>query len=261
MTRQKWGQHFLTDRKCLEQIPRMFVPGHADAVLEIGPGKGALTAELVKRFGKVLAVEIDPKLCRHLEQKFGDSLVVINKNFLHISADEITRILGEQWVIAANLPFYITAPILKTLFALPGWTQGVITVQKEVARRMVAVPGTKDYGLLSLLTEIHTETAFMRVIPREAFSPPPRVDAGIVRMTKRERALVDGAGQESFFSLLKMCFEGRRKMVVNSLTRGLKKHKKEVYSLLGKAGIDPCRRPETISLDEFKRLFQLTAEK
>lgn len=258
---QKWGQHFLADKEALRKIIESAGLSRNDAVLEIGPGKGALTRLLETHVGKICAVEIDASLCQHLRQVCGEKVIIKNKNFLSVEEEEIESILGKNWNIIANLPFYITSPILQKLYSWKGWMEAVLTVQKEVGERMTSGPGSKAYGLLSILTVIYTYPELLFVIPREAFNPKPRVDAAVVRLRKREHPLVEEAHLEDFFSFLKKCFSTRRKMLVNTLMRSLSLTKIETGKMLSEAHIMPTQRPEEISLNTFMVLYQLTKRK
>lgn len=258
---RKWGQHFLTDKNILNDIVKAADLTGNIPVLEIGPGRGALTALLIKHTQKVLAVEIDPALCDFLKNKFKDSVHVVQKNILHVTNREIDAVLGDRWRVIGNLPFYITSPILNTIFSWDSWDQAVLTVQNEVADRLAAQAGTKAYGILSIAAQMYAVVEKLFVIPRQVFKPKPRVDAALVKLIKRDQPLVAQEDQESFFTMLKMCFSARRKMLVNSVSRGLSLNKKDARDLLDQAEIDFRRRPETVTLNEFKLFHRLTMRK
>ncbi|MFH1380298.1 MAG: 16S rRNA (adenine(1518)-N(6)/adenine(1519)-N(6))-dimethyltransferase RsmA [bacterium] len=255
---RKWGQHFLNDKNILREIVARAQLSYDTAVLEIGPGCGALTRELVSHTKKILAVEIDPVLCSRLRQSFKNYLKVLHKNILDVQEKEINAVLGNRWRIVSNLPYYITSPILQAIFAWHSWDWAVLTVQDEVADRLVASVHTKAYGLLSILTQIYTRPEKLFGIPNDAFSPPPRVNSAVVKLTRREQPLILKSDLDPFFKLLKICFTKRRKMILNSLAPGLHIDKHTAHDLLEQAGIDPRRRPETVTIDEFKQLHRLT---
>ena len=254
---QKWGQHFLVDTQYIRKIRDAARVSMDDAVLEIGSGKGALALELCNHVKKLLAVEIDSHLCKRLASKKKNNISIINENFLNILEDDINASLGPSWKIIANIPYYITSPILQKIYSWHGWHTAVLTVQKEVGERICARPGTKTYGLLSLLTHIHAEPTLVCVIPRNAFHPVPKVDSAVIRLMRREEPVVKEAELETFFSFLKICFSARRKMIINTITRGLKREKQDVEKSLQKAGIEPSQRPETVSLDQYILLHNI----
>ncbi len=258
---RKWGQHFLMDQQFLRKIVGATCLSSDDAVLEIGPGRGALTSLLVRAAGKVLAVEVDPSLCRSLQKEYGGRVHVLNRDFLDISENEVCAALGSRWKITANLPFYITSPILNKIVSWDGWELGVLTVQKEVGERVCAPPGTRAYGLLSIMVQVHADPAMLFVVPRQAFSPPPKVDAAVILLRRRACPLVDRMELDHFFAVLRPCFQSRRKIILNSFSRGMGIGKREAESMLRGAGIDPGRRPEAMSIEECMVLSRLVKER
>lgn len=251
---QKWGQHFLIDTHYIDAIIDASQCSH-HSVLEIGPGKGALTQKLIKQVKKLLAVEVDPKLSANLAHRFN-TIAIINKDILTVTEEEIACVLGKNWKIIGNLPYFITSPILNAIFSWHTWSSAVLTVQKEVGERICAGPGSKAYGLLSLLTHIHAEAELVCIIPPAAFFPAPEVYSAVIRLTKRKKPLITEDEKEDFLSFLKICFSARRKMLINTLSRGLKLQKSAVIPLLEKVGIEPSQRPETVSFLKYKLLHK-----
>lgn len=206
---RRLGQHFLTDRSYLRRIAAAACPGREPLVIEIGPGRGALTRELVPLAGRLIAVEVDAELARGLRSAYPGITV--------IAADVLTVDLG-QWgpaAVAGNLPYYITSPILEKVFALgPLLRRAVVLVQREVAERLAARPGTRDYGYLSVAAQLATTPEILFRVPPGAFSPPPKVESAAVLLTPRERAAAD-AGR--FLEFAGRAFRQKRKTLRNNL--------------------------------------------
>jgi 16S rRNA (adenine1518-N6/adenine1519-N6)-dimethyltransferase len=188
----------------------------SQTVIEIGPGKGALTGELLNREGRVMAVEIDPVLVHYLQQKFAEQiasgkLTLIEGDILKTNLNS----LAARPVIAGNLPYYITSPILEKIFALGGaWERAVFLVQAEVAARLAAVPGTRDFGYLSVLAQVQARVERLFDVPRDAFRPAPKVDSAVVRLTPRPMKVTDLDG---FLAFAQLCFRHKRKTLRNNL--------------------------------------------
>jgi 16S rRNA (adenine1518-N6/adenine1519-N6)-dimethyltransferase len=189
-------------------------------IIEIGPGKGALTQELLALAGgandKAIAIEIDPVLVHYLQQKFADpiatgKLTLIEGDILKTDLNS----MATRPVIVGNLPYYITSPILEKIFSLQGaWERGVFLVQAEVAARLAAVPGTRDFGYLSVLAQVHARVEQLIDVPRDAFRPPPKVDSAVVRLTPRPVEVADLGG---FLRFAQLCFRHKRKTLRNNL--------------------------------------------
>ncbi len=216
---RRFGQHFLTRPSILEHIASAAC-GSADQplVIEIGPGKGALTGPLLERARKVIAIEVDPVLVHYLRQKFRDAL----DGRLGLIEGDVLKTDLSQWgpaVVAGNLPYYITSPILERVFALGRqWTRAVFLVQAEVAVRIAASPGTRDYGYLSVLAQMYARPEILLDVPRSAFRPPPKVDSAVVCLEPRDAALEwNIADREGFLRFASACFRQKRKTLRNNL--------------------------------------------
>lgn len=256
----KLGQNFLTEGRVLEGIVAAAEIGPEDLVLEIGPGLGTLTQRLARVAGRVLAVELD----RNLVEILKKTLLEMHPNVELIHGDaariDLHSLLAERLApgkrakVAANLPYYITTPLVMRLLEenLPLDTI-VVMVQKEVADRMVAPPGGKDYGALSVAVQYYTEPRVAVKVSRGAFLPPPEVDSSVVAMRLRTVPPVD-APREMFFRVVKAAFGQRRKALGNALANGLSLDKPLVLEALRQAQIDAERRGETLSLEEFAKL-------
>ncbi len=252
------GQNFLTSQEVLEDIAEA-AEIDGGGVIEIGPGFGVLTNELAKRADKVVALEIDDRLMPVLADTLSeyDNVKIINRDVMKmdIAALIAEEFPGERISIAANLPYYITTPIITTIIeARLNIKNLVVMVQKEVADRITAQPGTKDYGALSVLCAYYTEAETIRRVPAELFVPPPKVDSTVVRMRFREEKAVSVNDEKLFFKVVKAAFSQRRKTLLNCLASGFSTDKAETAKIMESVGIDPMRRGETLSLSEFANL-------
>jgi len=253
------GQNFLTDKNILHKMIAAAEISDKDEVLEIGPGIGTLTRELAERAGKVVAVEIDRRLIPVLEQTlkpFGN-VNVINGDILDLDLKALwERYFTGRVKVAANLPYYVTSPIVMRFLEedLP-LKSIVIMVQKEVARRMNAKPGGKDYGALSIAVQYRSEPRIVAEVPPTVFIPPPKVSSAIIRLDILPQPRYAVKDEALLFRLVKAAFGQRRKTLINALSGGLASMDKQRLSkALTASGIDPKRRGETLSIGEFCRL-------
>lgn len=216
MSRQKLGQHFLIQGSVLDRIAAAACPGREPLVIEIGPGKGALTARLLDRADRVIAVELDEVLAHQLREKLPDPRLEI------VTADILQTDLN-QWgpaVVAGNLPYYISTAILSRAIA-PGsqFTRGVFLVQKEVAERITASPGSRDYGYLSVEANLFADVKTFFDVRPGAFHPPPKVDSSLIGFTRRDRSSelrIDSPAK--FLEFVRICFHQKRKNLRNNLS-------------------------------------------
>ena len=219
---RRLGQHFLTRNSILDRIAEAACADNPATVVEIGPGRGALTGPLLDRAAKVVAIEVDPVLVHYLQQKFSEELA--SGRLMLIEADVLKADLASlaqpaPAAIAGNLPYYITSPILERVFGLDGvWQRAVFLVQAEVAARLAAGPGGRDYGYLSVLTQIYAKPNVLCEVPRGAFRPPPKVDSAVVVLEPRDAAHDWGlADRASFLRFASQCFRQKRKTLRNNL--------------------------------------------
>jgi 16S rRNA (adenine1518-N6/adenine1519-N6)-dimethyltransferase len=255
------GQNFLADRNIIERIIDGAGVTGEDPVLEVGPGIGTLTKELVARAGKVVAVEIDKGLFPILEETLGTppNLSLIHGDILKLDLRELTEreFGGHEFKVVANLPYYITTPIIMR-FLEEGLPFGSITVmiQREVAQRMAAGPGDKEYGSLSLAVQYYTKPRILCKVPASVFIPRPKVDSTVVILERRDRPEVEVCDRELFFRVVRGSFAKRRKTLLNNLTTGeLREWDRErMLNILSISGIDPQRRGETLTIEEFARI-------
>jgi 16S rRNA (adenine1518-N6/adenine1519-N6)-dimethyltransferase len=247
---KKLGQNFLIDEHVVRSIVEAANIGKGDAVLEIGPGIGTLTQGLAEAGAEVTAVEIDRRLIEVLAKTLEgyENIKVVHGDILRI--DIAKEVMAPRYKVVANLPYYITTPIIMGLLEAHMPVDVLVTmVQKEVAQRMVAVPGTKDYGSLSVAVQYYTKPEIMFIVPPASFIPPPAVDSAVIRCTVREKPPVQ-VDERVFFRVVKAAFAQRRKTLSNTLkTTGVPAETLKV--ILEKAGIDGTRRGETLSLEEF----------
>lgn len=261
-TKKSLGQNFLVDANILDRIVAAATLAPADGVLEIGPGIGALTEKLAQAAGTVVALEIDQRLVPvlkeglqpypHVQVIHGDVLKTDLHALFHTHFSQCRFVH-----VVANLPYYITTPIIMRLLEsrLPLNTL-VVMIQKEVAERMAATPGGKAYGSLSIAVQYYCEVDTVAEVPRTVFIPQPHVDSAVIRLTLRDRPAVSVADESFFFEVVKASFAQRRKTLYNNLAAHFfeKADKERLLNVLSACGIDPSRRGETLSLQEFARL-------
>jgi 16S rRNA (adenine1518-N6/adenine1519-N6)-dimethyltransferase len=248
---KRLGQNFLIDANVVDGIVAAAVIAEGDPVLEIGPGIGTLTQGLAEAGAEVTAVELDRRLLEVLGKTLEgyNNVRVIHGDILKI--DISREINKEKYKVVANLPYYITTPIIMKFLEEKLPVELLVTmVQKEVAERMVAKPGGKDYGALSVAVQYYTEPEIMFIVPPQAFIPPPAVESAVIRCTVRAKPPVEVASEKMFFRVVKAAFAQRRKTLANGLkAAGL--NKEDLEQVLTQAGVDGGRRGEQLSLDEF----------
>ena len=265
---KKFGQNFLIDTHVLEKIIRAADITEDDCVLEIGPGIGTMTQYLCENAGKVIAVEIDKNLIPILTEDTlaaYDNVKVINSDVLKLDLKKLAEEEngGRPIKVVANLPYYITTPIIMGLFEA-GVPLASITVmvQKEVADRMQAGPGSKDYGALSLAVQYYAEPYIAANVPPNCFMPRPNVGSAVIRLTLHGKPPVEVADEKLLFKLIRASFAQRRKTLVNGLTNSpeLSFSKEEVTKALEVCGYSPTIRGESLTLQEFAKLANVFAE-
>jgi 16S rRNA (adenine1518-N6/adenine1519-N6)-dimethyltransferase len=248
VARQRLGQHFLYDISILDRIIHSADLSSNDTVVEIGPGPGILTKLLAATVRKVIAIEIDKHLHEKLRVYLSDAR---NVELIHGDALKYPYEDIGGFKAVANIPYYITTPLIfRLLDAKASLASMTLTVQKEVAERIVARPGGKDYGVLSVSAQYYSSPSIKFIISKEAFRPIPRVDSAVVHMKILKRPPVTIKDEELFFRVVKTAFSMRRKTLANSLSG----YEKDIRNILAHIGIDPRRRPETLTLEEFSRV-------
>lgn len=247
------GQHWLHDRSVLSHIADCAELATDDTVLEIGPGLGTLTSELLRRSQKVIAVEFDSELARKLPGQFpGKNLEVIESDIL--SFDYSTLPTGYK--VVANVPYYITSKIVKSLMTASNKPSvAVLLVQKEVAERLAAAPG--DMSILAVSAQLFAEVTLGDIVPAKLFTPPPKVDSRVVVLRTRTTPLFTDVSESEFFRVVKAGFSAKRKKLRSSLSGGLSISKQDAEQLLEKAAISPDSRAEELDLDDWYRLAKI----
>lgn len=257
------GQNFLIDPNILRNIV-----SHADltkdsAAIEVGPGIGALTEHLARAAGKVVAFEIDQRLLPVLADTLSpyDNVEVIHADILEVDVKQIFEEQLQDYkdvMVVANLPYYVTTPILLKLLMDRLPIRGlVVMMQKEVADRITASPGTKAYGSLSIAIQYYMQTEIAMIVPKAVFMPQPNVDSAVIKLTRREAPPVQVIDEEFLFKVSRGSFVQRRKTIINNLQSSLpngKAKKDLIIQALEKVGVDPTRRGETLSIEEFGKL-------
>ncbi|WP_392450113.1 16S rRNA (adenine(1518)-N(6)/adenine(1519)-N(6))-dimethyltransferase RsmA [Staphylococcus massiliensis] len=259
------GQNFLVDVNIINKIIESSDIDERTGVIEVGPGMGSLTEQLAKHAKKVLAFEIDQRLIPVLKDTLSpyDNTVVINEDILKADVEQEIRTHMQDCdkiLVVANLPYYITTPILLTLLQQNTNIDGyVVMMQKEVGERLNAKVGTKSYGSLSIIAQYYTETSRVLTVPKSVFLPPPNVDSIVIKLTRRDQPVVEVDDEETFFKLTKGAFSQRRKTIYNNyqnLVFDGKKYKETIKEWLESSDIDPKRRGETLSIKEFAQLYE-----
>ncbi|OBZ15434.1 16S rRNA (adenine(1518)-N(6)/adenine(1519)-N(6))-dimethyltransferase [Bacillus sp. FJAT-27264] len=256
------GQNFLIDQNILDKIVNAAELSDTAGALEIGPGIGALTERLAQTAGAVTAVEIDKRLIPILKDVLSpyDHVKVRNDDVLKVDLQQLFKedfASVDRVSVVANLPYYVTTPILMKLLEekLP-LDNIVVMIQKEVAERMAASPGGKEYGSLSIAVQYYSEPELVCIVPHTVFIPQPNVESAVIRLKVRERPPVEVADEKHFFDVVQASFTQRRKTIANNLKARFfpGEGRERLEALLSQAGIEPTRRGETLSLEEYARL-------
>ncbi len=267
--RKRFGQNFLTDTHVLDKIVAAADVTKDDFILEIGPGVGTMTRALCENAGRVLAVEIDYDLVDILERELipiYDNLEIREGDILKMDISEIadTHNDGAPIKVVANLPYYITTPIIMELLESHAPIHSItVMVQREVADRMMAEPGSRDCGAISLAVAYYATAYLAANVPPNCFTPRPRVDSAVIRLDIRDNPPVATADENLMFRLIRAGFGERRKTLVNAITNSpeLNFSKEEVSRTITAAGIDPCIRGERLNLADYARLADFFSKK
>ncbi len=252
------GQNFLIDGNTVRKIVYLAGITKEDCVIEIGPGMGTLTEELAINAKKVISIELDNRLKPILEETLApyDNTKIIYEDVLKVDLKELikTECKGLNVKIVANLPYYVTTPIIAKLIESELPIQSIsLMVQKEVAQRIVAKAHTKDYGSLSLFVQFYAEAKILMKVPKTVFMPQPKVDSVVINLKLREK--LPQANKENYFLLVKAAFSKRRKTLINALSSfGLDIEKEELREALKRAGIEETTRGEDLSMEDYIRL-------
>lgn len=246
------GQHWLTDKEIISSIVDMADLKNHDVVLEIGPGLGTMTREILKRANKVIAVEYDEDLAKKLPSQYpGKNLEVVNQDILTFDLS----LLPIGYKVVANIPYYITNKIIQLLLNSKNKpSKIVLLIQKEVAQRLVSSPG--GMSVLSISAQIYADIYLGPVVKREFFTPAPKVDSQVVILEIKTQPLIEQDKQSDFFRIVKAGFSSKRKKLRSSLSAGLRISKKEAELILKKSSIDPNLRAESLSISDWKKILE-----
>lgn len=258
--KKRFGQNFLIDRNVLDRIVDAADVRPDSSVIEIGPGLGVVTRELATRAGKVVCVEVDNDFDPILHEVLADTpgVEIVIEDFLKLDLPEFVGSRGEgRWTVIANLPYYITTPILTKLIESKGHFGSILLmVQREVAARLRGGAGTDDYGSITVFAQYHCTIESVMKVSRNVFYPIPDVDSEIVKLTVREQPAVSVADEDLFFRVVRASFGKRRKTLLNALSSSdeLGWGREQAEAALSSAGIDSGRRGETLTLQEFANI-------
>ena len=254
--RKRLGQHFLSDPRILGRIVDALAPTSAETVIEIGPGRGGLTDELLRRAGRVIAVELDRDLASRLRERHaGDAhLEVIEADVLEV---DFGAAANGPYVVAGNVPYNITTPILFHALKRPRPVRAVYLVQREVAERVVAAPGSEDYGALSANVQSVARAELVFKVPAGAFQPPPKVESAVLRITPRPDPVVTEAEEDAYRALVQASFGLRRKQLRRVVRTVFSLGADAAERVVADAGLDPEARPEVLSPEGFARLLRV----
>lgn len=252
--RRALGQHFLRDAGTARRIVDLVAPTASDLVVEIGPGHGALTGELQRRAGRVIALEVDRELAPRVREHFA-GVEVIEADARHWDYGALERPPGGRVLVVGNLPYSVSKPIVLALLeARHAIDEMALMLQREVADRLAAAPGGKTYGSLSILTQLYCDVRVGIRLPPGAFRPPPKVDSAVVHLHVLRTPRVPLADERKFHAVVRAAFAQRRKMLANGLSGSLGVPVERVRSAAEAAGVDPTRRAETLTIREFAEL-------
>ena len=256
LRRRALGQHFLRDFGIARAIVDLAAPTAQDLVVEIGPGEGALTGELARRASRVIALEVDAVLTGKLRARFSAGDVeVIDADARTWDYGALVAPPGGRVLIVGNLPYSVAKPILQALVtARAAIATMTLILQREVAQRLAAPPGSKTYGSLSVFTQLYCDVRLVLHVPPGAFRPPPKVDSAVVQLSVRSGPRVRIGDERWFHSVVIAAFGQRRKMLANALAAGLGRPIESVREAAGAAAIDPARRAETLTIEDFAGL-------
>lgn len=264
LPRKRLGQNFLIDSSMLEKIVYIAQINEKDVVVEIGAGLGGLTSHLAKMAREVIALEVDRRLYNYLKENYGDidNLHILREDALKFDFGQVAQEYQSQIKIVANLPYSISSHmVFKLLEARKSISRMVLMLQKEVAERIVATPGKKDYGVLSILTQLYADVSLKFTLPPKSFYPRPKVDSAVVEFKVLSQPRIELKDEDCFKKVVKAAFSRRRKTIGNALQALPGFSREEILSVFDELRIDPRRRGETLSLEEWGRLSNYFSRK
>lgn len=252
----KYGQHFLTNRHAADRIVEALSLSSTQAVLEIGPGKGALTGRLIEKAARVVVVEVDEEMVQDLRSRWGSrpNLTIVHGDILSFDLDSAAAELSpaSPFRVVGNLPYNLTSPILRRLSLWTCWDEATVMVQKEVGDRLTAAVGTGEYGALTVGVALGCRVERVFELSETSFNPPPKVRSSVVRLIRRSARLTED--EPTTQRVVQAAFQQRRKTILNSLSHGLSLEKPDVQKVLARVGIDENDRAERIPVESFVAL-------
>ena len=254
------GQNFLVDGNVLRRMVGAAGPGPNDTVLEIGPGVGTLTQELLAQAGEVISIEIDQRLIPVLEEEFGDQphFHLIHGDALKMDLGKLVKekAKGERTLLVANLPYYITSPLLEAFLTRPLPSDSfTIMMQKEVADRIMARPSTKEYGALTLFVALYGQSDRCFEVSRNSFLPPPKVDSTVLQLKQKKDLDLEKADRIN--QVIRLAFQQRRKYVIKAFERGTGKDRAKLLAAFQELGLSPQARPADLTLDQYAKMIEM----
>lgn len=252
--RKRWGQHFLIDQNILKKVIRTAQVEREDVVLEVGPGLGEMTLALARQAKKIIAIEIDPKLVEILKKKLANypNVCLVKSDILKVHFDSLIDEEGQRIKVIANLPYQISTPLLfRFIESKQVFSSLTLMLQKEVAERMVASPGSKAYGPLSVFIQSASDLSIRFFIKPSSFFPPPKVDSAVIQMTWRDKPMIAFQDEEWFKKVVKGSLGYRRKTLINALKHSKLPLPMDTEFKMKTVKIDPQRRPQTLTIEEF----------
>jgi 16S rRNA (adenine1518-N6/adenine1519-N6)-dimethyltransferase len=248
------GQNFLIDKNIARKIVNFAEISQSEVIVEIGPGHGILTEEIIKHSDNLIAIEIDKNLIKYLSEKFKNknNITIVESNFLKWVSPSRKRLK-----FIANLPYYISSAIIEKILHLNNWEIAVFMVQKEVAARLKANPNTAEYGVLSIACQVFCEVEKIFDVPPNCFQPKPKVTSSVIKLKRLKKWRIEKNDEEIFFRIVKNSFAHRRKTILNSLLMELNIDKNKIQKKLLEANIFPTMRAETLSIEDFVRLTRI----
>lgn len=260
------GQNFLINDEVVENIVNASNINQNDLVIEIGPGLGTLTEYLLQKAGKVIAIELDERMLKILNERFFqyENFEVINQDVLKVNLNELIKKEKQDEKIksvkiVANLPYYITTPIIMKLLEEKLDIESItVMVQKEVAQRLIATPGDKLTGAITYCVYYYADSESIMIVPNTSFVPEPEVESEVIKLNIRKSPPVIVKNEELFFKVIKVSFMQRRKTLINALTNGgIVKNKEEAKCVMEKMGLDPNTRGETLTIEQFAKITEI----
>jgi 16S rRNA (adenine1518-N6/adenine1519-N6)-dimethyltransferase len=258
--KKRLGQHFLVDRNILNKVIWAAQVEKEDVVLEVGPGFGEMTFALARQAKRVIAIEIDSKLVAILNEKMKNypNIEVVKSDILKVDFNQFLKKEGHPIKVVANLPYQVSTPLLfRFIESKETFSTFTLMLQKEVAERMVAPPGGKEYGPLSIFIQMFSDVLIRFFIKPSAFFPPPKVESAVVHMVWKEKPMIETNDEEWFKRVVKACFGYRRKTLVNALRHSELSLPESIELKMEAIGIDPRRRPETLTIQEYASLAKV----